>query len=431
MEFKGITVVSPMWGERTTTDRMVFSVIHQYLGKDDPLNIELMLVDDYIEGRGEDDSSPYDYYLSDEFKKFYDTEHITISLIKNKEHKYQGESREIGFLAGMYDWFLLVDCDDMLAPNACDRYRHIITSYYDVDDKGERREQGELACVHGYLYSFGEHGYEHNIVGESIWVQSRCYNRQFIIENDIHFPTGTNSRQGEDYPFIRKFDYALRHSAPQWNGVKVPYNENRDCQCTAYWFPNDNSLSRQDPHYGCHLSGWTMASSNSIIEYFMEYNKKHGLEDQEDEAMKHEVLNMTIYAFYNFLHFLREVASTDYDPKEEDWEALRINVGKLKKKLKDVFWDEIVYSDIEDMLYSVKHFSDIQFCESWLGTFYDFMNKGFFWKKKSLLDLNYKEMREYCATLQFDGAGHEIHSSQVVAWTKRHPQKQQQENDKK
>ena len=424
MEFKGITVVSPMWGERTTTDRMVFSVIHQYLGKDDPLNIELMLVDDYIEGRGEDDSSPYDYYLSDEFKKFYDTE-------QNKEHKYQGESREIGFLAGMYDWFLLVDCDDMLAPNACDRYRHIITSYYDVDDKGERREQGELACVHGYLYSFGEHGYEHNIVGESIWVQSRCYNRQFIIENDIHFPTGTNSRQGEDYPFIRKFDYALRHSAPQWNGVKVPYNENRDCQCTAYWFPNDNSLSRQDPHYGCHLSGWTMASSNSIIEYFMEYNKKHGLEDQEDEAMKHEVLNMTIYAFYNFLHFLREVASTDYDPKEEDWEALRINVGKLKKKLKDVFWDEIVYSDIEDMLYSVKHFSDIQFCESWLGTFYDFMNKGFFWKKKSLLDLNYKEMREYCATLQFDGAGHEIHSSQVVAWTKRHPQKQQQENDKK
>ena len=417
---EGITVVSPMWGDLTITNRMVFSVLNQYLGKDDPINIELVLVDDYLEGRGEDDSSPYEFYLTDEFKKLYDTEHIEIKLIKNTEHKYQGESREIGFLAGKYDWFILVDCDDMLAPNACDRYRHIINSYYDEDENGNRKEEGELACVYGYLYSFGEHGYEHNIVGESIWVQSRCYNRKFIIENDVHFPTGTNSRQGEDYPFIRKLDYALSHDSV-WKAVKVPYNSGVDCQATAFWFPNDNSLSRQDPHYGCHLAGWTMASSNSIIEYFMDYNKKHGLEDQEDEAMKHEVLNMTVYAFYNFLHFLREVASTDYEPLEADWEALRVNVKKLKKKLKDVFWDEIVYSDIEDMLYNVHHHSDIQFTESWLGTFNDFINKGFWWKKKDLLDLDYKQMREYCKTLEFDGAGHEVHSPQVVAWVKRHP----------
>ena len=414
---KGITVVSPMWGSLSVTNRMVFSVISQYLGKDDPLNIELVLVDDYIEARGENGESPYDYYLSEDFARFYDTEHISITLIKNEEHKYQGESREIGFLAGKYDWFILVDCDDMLAPNACDRYRHIINSYK------ENGEEGKLACVNGYLYSFGEHGYEHNIVGESIWVQSRCYNRQFIIENDIHFPTGTSSRQAEDYPFIRKLDYALMHDK-KWKAVKVPYNTGIDCQCTAYWFPNDNSLSRKDPHYGCHLAGWTMASSNSIIEYFMEYNKKHGIEDQEDEAMKHEVLNMTIYAFYNFLKFLKEVASTDYNPLPEDWTALRVNVGKLRHKLKSVFWEEIVYSDIEDMLYTVKNHSDIQFTESWLGTFYDFMNKGFWWNKKNILDLSYNDMRDYCKTLEFDGAGHEVHSPQVRAWVRRHPKKE-------
>ena len=423
MQIEGITVVSPMWGTRATTDRMVFSVLHQYLGKDDPLHIDLVLVDDYLEGRGENDESYYNCYLTDEFKQFYDTEHISIRVIKNAEHKYQGESREIGFLAGKYDWFLLVDCDDMIAPNACDRYRHIINSYYnDVDENGERRNQGDLAVVYGLLYSFGEHGYEHNIVGHSIWVQSRCYNRQFIIENDVHFPTGTNSRQAEDYPFIRKFDYALNHSAPDWNGVKVPYEAGGDCQCTAYWFPNDNSLSRQDPHYGCHLAGWTMASSNSIIEYFMEYNKKHDIEDAEDENMKHEILNMVVYAYYNLLHFLREVASTDYDPKEEDWYALAQNVGKLRKKLKNVFWDEIVDSDVYDMLYNVKNHSDIQFCESWLGTFFEFMNKGFWWGKKNILDLSYKEMRDYCKSLEFDGAGHEVHSKQVQAWVKRHPQ---------
>ena len=425
MKIEGITVVSPMWGERTVTDRMIFSVLHQYLGNDDPINIELVLVDDYIEGRGKNNESVYDYYISEEFKKLYDSEHISIKLIKNDIHKYQGESREIGYLAGKYDWFILVDCDDMLAPNACDRYRHIINSYYDLNENGERKEEGELAVVHGLLYSFGEHGYEHNIPGHSIWVQGRCYNRKFIIENDIHFPTGTNSRQGEDYPFIRKFDYALMHS-DIWKAVKVPYENNMDCQATAFWFPNDNSLSRKDPHYGCHLSGWTMASSNSIIEYFMEFNKKHGIDDQEDEAMKHEILNMNIYAFYNLLKFLREVASTDYDPLEEDWYALRDNVEKLRTKLRDIYWAEIVYSDVEDMLYSVKHFSDIQFTESWMGTFYDYVNKGFVCntgkRLKEVLSLSYKEMREYCKTLEFDGAGHEVHSPQVVAWLKRHPQ---------
>lgn len=425
-KIEGITVVSPMWGELSVTNRMVFSVITQYLGKDEPINVELILVDDYLEGRKENDESIYEYYLSDEFKKLYDTEHISIRLIKNKEHKYQGESREIGFLAGTYDWFVLVDCDDMLSPNCCDRYRYIINTYYETDEQYTKDEK-ELAYVCGYLYSFGEHGYEHNIVGESIWVQSRCYNRKFIKLNDVHFPTGTNSRQGEDYPFIRKLDYALVHSNDKWASVKVPYNDNVDCQATAFWFPNDNSLSRKDPHYSHHLAGWTMASSNSILEYFMEFNKKHNIEDQEDEAMKHEVLNMTIYAYYNLLSFLREVGGTDYKPIKEDWDILRSSVKALKKKLKDVFWDEIVYSDVDDMLYMVKHHSDIQFCESWLGTFYDFINKGFYIKmgsiRKDILELSHNEMTEYCSKLQFDGMGHELHSKQVKAWVKRHEKK--------
>ena len=414
----GITIVSPMWGERTTTDRMVFSVLHQYISDKNPFQINLVLVDDYIEGRGEDDSSPYDFYISEDFKKFYNTDKIKITLIKNKEHKYQGESREIGFLAGDYKYFLLLDCDDMLAPNCCDRYLDIIKKY--AESEGAK----ELACIYGYLYGFGTDGYEQKIVGESIWVQSRCYNRDFIKKHDIHFPTGTNSRQGEDYPFIRKFDYALHHDN-EYDTVKVPYNEGCDCQCTAYWFPNENSLSRQDPHYGQHLSGWTMASSNSILDFFDEYNKKHGFEDQEDEYMKHEYLNMTVYSWFNVLDFLKEVASTDYNPLEEDWYALRDNAVKLRQRLKDKYWDEIVYTDIEDMLYKVRHFSDCRKCESWLGTFYDYMNKDV-----DVLKYDYKEMREYCKTLEFDGAQHEIHSPQVIAWEKRHSIVKKDKNEK-
>ena len=421
MEIKGITVVSPMWGPRIKTDRMVFSVINQYISKNNPFNIHLVLVDDYIEGRLDNGDSYYNYYLSDEFKKLYDTEHIKITIIKNEKHEYQGASREIGWKAGDYKHFLLIDCDDMLAPNACDRYLNIISNAEgpDRDEQGQIIEGSEkdkkpIACVHGLVYSFDTNGYEHNIVGHSIWVQGRCYNRDFIEEFDIHCPTGKNSRQGEDYPFIRKFDYAIAHTE-DWAVIKVPYEENVDCQCTAYWFPNEDSLSRQDPHYGQHLAGWTMASSNSILDFFEEFNKKHGFEDQEDEYMKHEVLNMTIYSFYNLLDFLKEVASTDYKPLEEDWYELINNVNKLRNRLKNKYWDEIIYSDIEDMLYNVKHYSDVHFTESWIGTFYDYINKD-----NKILKMNYNEMMEYCRTLEFDGVGHEIHSPQVKAWEKRH-----------
>lgn len=405
---KGITVVSPLYGDISITNRMVFSVLNQFISKDNPFNIQLMLVSDYIEKPNE-----YDIYVSDEFKNAYCNKNIEITLIKNKEHKYQGESREIGFLKGKYDYFILLDCDDMLAPNCCDRYLDII-------NKATKDEDKPVACVYGYLYGFDTNGYEQKIIGESIWVQSRCYNRKFIKKHGIHFPTGLHSRQGEDYPFIRKFDYALAHDN-SYVSIKIPYNNNEDCQATAFWFPNPNSLSRKDPFYSQHLSGWTMASSNSILDFFEVYNKKNGFEDQEDEFMKHEFLNMTIYSFYNLLDFIRTVAVTDYKPLKEDWYALRDNVKRLRSRLKDKYWDEIVFSDIEDMIYHVRHHSDCHFVEPWIGTFYDYMSDDGDYSKIDILNMDYDAMIEYSKSLKFDAAGHEIHSKQVIAWSKRHP----------
>lgn len=404
MTIKGITVVSPMYGPRSKTDRMVFSVLHQFVSKENPYKINLVLVSDYIEKPDE-----YDYYVSDEFKSFYDPDFIEITLIKNKEHKYQGESREIGFMRGKYNYFVLIDCDDMLAPNACDRYLHILK-------KATKNEGSKVACVYGFVYGFDTNGYEQKIVGESIWVQSRCYNREFIKKHGVHFPTGLNSKQGEDYPFIRKFDYALNHD-DDYCGIRIPYNSNEDCQATAFWFPNPESLSRKEKYYCQHLSGWTMASSNEILDFFEKYNAEHHIEDQEDEFMKHEFLNMGIYSFYNLLDFLKIVSATDYVPLEEDWYALRENVAKLRMRLKTKYWSEIIYSDVEDMLYTVKHHSDCHFTESWIGTFYDYMNDEHVYP----LDMEYNAMMKYCKKLlKFDAAGHEMHSPQVKAWMKRH-----------
>lgn len=412
MKEKGITVVSPMWGDITITNRMVFSVINQFISKKNPFNIHLVLVDDYIEGRNKDGTSHYEYYLSDEFKKKYDTEHIKITLIKNEEHKYQGESREIGWNVGDYKFFLMIDCDDMLAPNACDRYLNIIETATTPTE--ENKKPNPIACIHGLVYSFDTNNYEDVIIGESIWVQGRCYNRDFLNKYEVHFPKGGNSNKSEDYPFIRKLDYALAHDE-NWQVLKVPYRTDVDCQATAFWFPNENSLSRKDPHYTQHLAGWTMQSSNAVMDYFEWFNKEYGFEDMEDETMKQETLNMTIYSFYNLLDFVREVAMTDYKPIKEDWDVLRDNVARLRQRLKDKYWDELVYSDIDDMLYNVKHNTDVHFVESWIGNFYDFMNKDV-----NMLSMSYDEMMEYAKTLEFDSLKHEQHAPYVLAWNKRH-----------
>ena len=80
-----------------------------------------------------------------------------------------------------------------------------------------------------------------------------------------------------------------------------------------------------------------------------------------------------------------------------------------------LYWSEIVPSDIYDNLYNVKHNSDIKFYESWLGSFMDWIEKGF-----EVDDMSFEEVKAYCSTLVFDNANHEIHSSYVDAWRIRH-----------
>lgn len=432
MKVNQIAVISAMYGPLTITNRMVFSVLSQFISEKNPYKIELILVDDYIEKRGKDNKSPYDIYVSDSFKKFYDTDKITIKLIKNDEHKYQGESREIGYMSAESDWFVMIDCDDMLAPNSLDRYVFALNDFYNHEMEKPTNERKQLAFVYGMTYGFDTYGYTQFIEGHSIWIQGRCYNRRFIKEHDIHFGKGLASRQGEDYPFMRMLDYALNHNS-QYLLLDLR-REDEPMMPTCYWFPNENSLSRKDPHYSQHLAGWTMNSSNMILDYFEYVNDRFDVVNEEDEIMKHEVLQMNVYAFYNLLDFLHEVSVTDYEPLKEDWTVLRDNVARLRSRLKERYWDEIVYSDIEDTLYQTHHGSDCHFIESWIGNFYDYINndvivtvqqgektkKKDVGKKFNMFDMSYDEMILYSKSLKFDEARHEVHMPQVVAWEERH-----------
>lgn len=400
---KGLSVIIPAWGDLSIVSNSVLSAVRQWAPSDEKFpKYEVVIVDDWIEGRLTDGSSPYEYFLSDDFKKLYDTYRVAVKLILNEEHKYQGESREIGFNAAQWDYFVLLDCDDMLSPNCLFRYWEIIE---------KESKNKPIACICGSLYSFDKNEYSNIIPGNSIWVQGRCYNRRFIKHHDIHFPTGTRSRQGEDYPFIRCLDYAIDHD----ESYQIVTFDPNAVQAFAYWFPNYNSLSRQDPHYGQHLAGWTMGSSLQILEFEENFNKENGLTIEDDEKYKQEVLNMNIYAMYNLLDWLVNVSiDKEWKPKEEDWYALRDNVKALREKILP-YWDEYVPSDIYDMLFNVKHNSDVRFVESWLGTFFDYVNDE--WEP---LSMDYNEMIKYCRKLSFDGSGLCQTASYVKAYVKRH-----------
>lgn len=407
--YDGITVILPMFGDIKTNTRSVYSAATQCLGKlnEEHPKVEVLIMADDVEYQKEHNgASLFDYYLSEEFSKLYDTENVEIRVIHNLEkyggHIYQGGGRLFGSFEAKYSFVIWFDSDDVLAP-CC------VRNFWDVIQENKDKK---IFRIGGTFNSFDSHGY-FNPIYQSIWVQEYCINSDFLstfnLTDETIYKNKINRKQGEDYLALNILTYVQQHNS-EWIDISL----HKDIP-VGFWVPNYNSLSRCDPYYGEHLAGSTMSSSWTIYEYMKQYNKENGIEDKQDEFMKKRLLNMTVYSFYNVLDFIKTVSCTDYKPKEEDWVLLRNYSSKLRSELKTVYWDEIVQSDIEDELYKVHHMSDCRWTEPWDVNFYEYIEKQ--WK---VLTLSYDKMMDYAKSLQFDSAGHEIHSKEVLAWQKRH-----------
>lgn len=396
-----ISAIIPAYSDIKIVNNSVMGLATQWI-PDETFELEIIIVNDNPEMPHQ-----YDWYLSNEFKKILKS-HIQIRIIENKKNVGQGMSRNIGIKAAKSDWFVLCDEDDIYAPNAIYRFWEILEKEYMNGD-----EKLPICLIAAPLYGFDRNEYRQLIPSNSIWVNSKLYNRQFLERHDIWFPEGDNSHRSEDYPFIRCLDYAIAHD----NTFKrIDFTD--DVDTFYWWIPNYNSRSRCDEHYGSLLSGYTMRSSNIIFEFFDKFNKKNGIDAEEDEYMKHEILNMTAYGFYNYLWFIRDLACGWDDCKEDYWSVLVSAVNDLREKLL-LYWDEIVPSDIIDMLYNIKNNSDVRFVESWIGSFENFVEKG-----HATLDMSFNKIKQYAASLEFDEANHEINAPYVKAWITRHENKQ-------
>lgn len=423
---EGITVVIPAYGPVEVVARSVYSAVSAYRGKTHNYKLEVLIYADDIEYQEEHEGkSQYDYFISDEFKKLIEKPDLTdIKVIRNLavygEHIYQGGARLEGLNNSKYKLVCLMDCDDVFAPS-------FIIQALDIYNK--EAEKCPIFRIGAGHLSFDENGYQKN-VGNSIWVQAYAWNSDFVKHfgfnmNNV-YKNKINRRQGEDYLMCQEFCYAFEHNRAseedvhnnrcwtddgqplKWQEIMV--QDSRDSLPHSFWYPNTNSLSRQDPFYGQHLAGSTMASSNTIVEFMEKYNKDHNIEEKEDEAMKHRLLNMTIYSYFNLADFLKTVGISHqmnkvdnknpvYIPKEEDWYLLRDNCAKLRQHLLK-YYKEIQYADIEDELYKVRHMSDARVCNVWYATFYDYMDRPC-----KFFGMTYEEMMKYATKLEFDNGG--------------------------
>lgn len=393
-----ITAVIPAFGGIDIVSNSVVSLAKQWI-PDNTFKLEVIIVDD-------NPKSNYDYFLTEGFGRIVG-KNVEIKIIKNDENYGQGVSRQIGIDNASSDWVLLCDEDDMYAPNAVYRFWEILNEQHCGGDNGK-----PLAMLAAPLYTFDKNKERKIINSASIWVNGKLYNRQFLRDNRIKFPTGKSSHRSEDYPFIRMIDYAIANNS---NYKRIDFTEEADT--FYYWIPNNRSRTHVDRFYTALLTPFTMKSACMIFRYYKWFNKEHNLEADKDEEMKHEILSMNVYAYFNYntwLKFMSDGWADDEKCVEEDWEMYKKALAELRSEL-SFYWKEICPTDVTDMFYRIKHNSDIQFVEPFICPFDKWVAAG-----DKTLKMSFAEIKRYCSELNFDPVGHETHTAYVKAWTERH-----------
>lgn len=297
MNVDGITIVSPLYGDRKLVDRMVFSVLHQ-LNRGD-FKIHLVLVSDYVEKPRE-----YNYYTSRAFKKFYNSDLIKITLIKNKEHKYQGESRYIGIEHGDYNWCYMIDCDDILQFNTCDTLVQQL-----------RKSDENLACLTGEIAALDPDGNSSIIKSPVHWVQRLCVSRDFLHKYDIKFPTGITSKRGEDFYFYYTLRYAISNSEYKLEHLDSNFP-------IAFWCWNEGSISRIPKQDNILYDACTIQVMTDCVKYYNWFNFTFGAQGQ----FTAELLEYYCLVLRNFHRW----KSSDRFVSEQAWRMLQNAYNELK-----------------------------------------------------------------------------------------------------
>lgn len=288
--------------------------------------------------------------LVDKYSNFID-----IRCIRTPENVGQGLARQYGIDNTCHDHFMFMDEDDQLGSGVS------FSIFVGAAEEAEKNGGKDVAVVSGSLFAFDNNS--SNIIenGNRVWVNSKLYSRKFIEKHNVRF-NKEQSRHAEDYYWMTCFFFALDNDE-HWDGILLDNNG-----MYYLWYPNEQSQSRIDPHYGYMLSGYTMNGSVNILRYIKEGG--HGIKWSEDVAnqYKYMLLNMTMYSYFTLLSFIRHVAATEYVPKlEQDWYLLRDSCNYLRNHLKEFPFSHFLYTEWMEQYYIVKNNSDVMFTEPWIS----------------------------------------------------------------
>lgn len=374
-----IDLIIPCYGRSEIIERGIASIVTQWKHE----YVHITLVNDCSPNT---DCNYQD--LVDHYK-----DQIDIRVIKTPKNGGQGLARQYGIDNTKHEWFMFMDEDDRMGDNvALSAFMGIAESYNYIKNpdgtialnkKGKPiidKHMPKLALISGPIFEFDDN-HSHVIEAENrVWVNCKLYSRTFLNKHNIKF-NKENSRHAEDYYFLSCFFYAL----------------DNDLDCLAIlldnsqrlylWYPNEESQSRIDPHYGYMLAGYTMQASVNILKYMHSKNNNVKPTEQTKEEYEGRLLNMTVYSYFTFLAFLEHIKNTEYVPKLElDWTLL----AKACRSLRDLtlkYWDKYSYIRKIEELFLVKNHTDVQYTEPWI-TFDDYIENGmeeFDWTLEELL----------------------------------------------
>lgn len=392
-----ISAVIPAFGEVELVRNSVVSLATQWI-PDNTFKLEVIIVND-------NPNRDYTFFQKKDFKKIVG-KNVFINIINNDTNVGQGFSRQIGIDNAMSNWILLCDEDDMYAPNAVYRFWEILNEQHRNGNDGK-----PVALIAAPVYGFDENKERLIINSHSIWVNGKLYNREFLKENQIYFPCGDNSFHAEDYPFIEQLNYAIDNSKFY---KRIDFDDTADT--FYYWIPNRKSQSRKERFYTAMLTPLTMNASLLVYDYMKRYNKYYNIENDQEEFMKFKILSISVYSYYAYVKWLHDMALGWKDDErftESVWSFYKEVMKNFKNELL-VYWKEICPSNIMDVCYGIKHSSDIQYIESWIEPFNEWINNGMM-----TLNMSYDEIKDYCGKLKFDEVNHEVHSDYVQAWCRR------------
>ena len=373
-------LIIPCYGKSEIIDRGIASIATQW--KNEFIHVTLV-----------NDCSPNtDCNYQDLVDKYKDL--IDIRVIKTPKNYGQGLARQYGIDHTEHQWFMFMDEDDRFGDNVAISIFIGGVETYDIekdakgnfifDSDGEPvriKNYPKLAIVSGPVFEFDDH-HTHVIRSDNkIWLNSKLYNRDFLKKHNLKF-NKAQSKHAEDYYFMSCFFYALDFDQ-QYTGILLD-NDHR----YYLWYPNPESQSRLDPHYGFMLSGYTMNGSVNLLKYMKNYKvNKIRKTDLTEKHYDYKLLDCTIYSYITFLSFIKHVQETDYVPKLElDWDILRESCNELRKlTLKN--WKKYSYIQKIENIFIVKNKTDVLWTDPWIE-FDDYVVNGmeeFDWTLDQLL----------------------------------------------